>query len=212
MALPGLDLRDGVQGLYGYARADLNALWRQVSTAAEAETALHDILPALIDTYGAAAGTLAANWYDDVRDKIGATGHFTATPVDIPDTGTHALIGWALTEATDYAAFQSLVLGGTQKRIANFSRDTISGSSVADPQATGWQRVGSGECEFCDILIGRGAVYSEASADFGAHDHCKCSAVPAFSGRPKPVKPYVPSTRNSTEADRARVRAWIADH
>jgi hypothetical protein len=30
------------------------------------------------------------------------------------------------------------------------------------------------------MLLGRGAVYTEASADFEAHDHCNCGAAPAW--------------------------------
>jgi len=210
--MQGLDLRDGVKGLVGYASRDLHALWRQVSSAAEAEVALRDILPGLIDTYGAAAGTLAADWYDEHRDKLEVPGHFRAIPADVKDAGAQALVGWATATATDMSSLQSLVLGGTQRRIANFSRGTITGSSIADPKATGWQRVGSGECAFCAMLIGRGAVYSEASADFASHDHCNCSAVPAFGGRPAPVKPFTPSTRTASDADRARVRDYIATH
>lgn len=210
--MQGLDLRDGVAGLVVYARRDLSALWQQVSDAATAQVALHDILPGLVDTYGAAAATLAADWYDEARAKADVSGRFTAVPADIRDSGAHALVGWALATATDYATFQSLVDGGMQRRIANFSRATITGSSVADPKAVGWQRVGSGECAFCRMLIGRGAVYTQATADFASHDHCRCSAVPAWNGRPHPVKPFTPSERGVSDADRARARAWIAQN
>jgi hypothetical protein len=210
----GLDLRDGVQGLVVLAEDDLAVLWQQVRDAAEAQTALHDILPALIDTYGLAASALAADWYDELRHKVGTKGRFTAIAADVKDTGAHALVGWAGTKATDLSTMQELVLGGMQRRIANFSRQTVMDSSVADPQARGWQRVGVGECTngFCDMLIARGAVYSEATADFAAHDHCKCSAVPAFDGEPRPVKPFTPSVRTATDADRARVREYLASH
>lgn len=208
----GLDLRDGVKGLVGLASRDLDALWREVRTAAEAEAALRDILPALIDTYGIAASALAADWYDELRHKVGAKGRFTAISADIKDTGAHALIGWATTQATDVNSLQSLILGGTQRRIATFSRDTVIESSIADPAARGWQRVGSGECAFCAMLIGRGAVYGEASADFAAHDHCNCSAAPDFNGEPRPVKPYTPGPRHGSEADFARAKEWIASH
>jgi hypothetical protein len=40
------------------------------------ETALMDILPALVDQYGAAASTLATEWYDDLRAKQGIRGRF----------------------------------------------------------------------------------------------------------------------------------------
>lgn len=213
MALPGLDLRDGVKGLVGYARRDLDTLWRQVRNAAEAETALRDILPALIDTYGAAAGTLAADWYDELRDKVGPPGRFTAIPADIKDAGAQSLVGWAVNEATDLTSMQALVLGGMQRRIANFSRSTITGSSVADPSSVGWKRIGGGACAFCQMLIGRNETYSEATADFASHDHCSCSAYPLIKGaEPIDVKDYVQTTRNITDADRARVREYIASH
>lgn len=199
-----------MRGLVGYADRDLAALWRQVQSAAEAEVALRDVLPALIDTYGIAAATLAADWYDELRDKVGAPKSFRAIPADVKDTGAQALVGWALTEAQDMPSLQTLVLGGMQRRISNFNRLTVVDSSIADPGARGWQRVGAGECDFCAMLVGRGSVYSEAGADFASHDHCHCYAVPAFDGEPRPVKPFTPSARTSSDADRARAREWIA--
>lgn len=215
MALRGLDLRDGVQGLVGYAERDLAELWRQVRNAAEAEVALHDVLPALIDTYGSAAAALAADWYDDLREKVGVGGSFRAFPAEIPDTGAHALAGWAVKESKDMPGLQSLVLGGMQRRIQNFSRQTVMESSYADPRAEGWQRVGSGKCAsgLCDMLIGRGAVYrSQNSASFAAHDSCRCSAAPRWGGEPLPVKPYTPSLRHISDADRARLKAYLRDN
>lgn len=200
-------LRSDSLSLVTLAMRDLEALLR--SADAQAVTALRDVLPALIDTYGAAAATLAADWYDDVREEAGVPQRFTAIPVEIADAGAQALIGWAVSEATDDASFRALIQGGTQRRIVNYSRGTITGTAVADPSAQGWQRVGIGECEFCDMLIGRGAVYSKATVDFGAHDNCNCQAAPAFTGQPTPVKPYTPSLRNASDADRARVRDWI---
>jgi hypothetical protein len=148
-----------------------------------AEAALRDLLPGLIDQYGAATATVAADWYDDLRDERGVRGRFRAIPASVAETGTQALVGWALTEVADptnVAAFRSLIEGGTQRRIANFSRLTVTGSSVADPQARGWQRTGAGDCDFCAMLIGRGAVYTEASVEFPSHDHCQCGSEPAW--------------------------------
>lgn len=210
MATP-TQLRSRVAGLTRLASRDLHALWRQVTTAAQAQVALNDVLPALIDTYGMAAATVAAEWYDDAREKAGVSGRFTAFPANLPDPGAQALAGWAASSATTLDTMLPLVLGGVQKRIANAARATVIGSSVADPRADGWQRVGSGECDFCAMLIGRGAVYSETTVDFGAHDNCHCGAAPAFRGEPRPVKPYTPSVRQS-EADQARAREWIATH
>lgn len=217
--MPGpTKLRSDVGLLVGYAERDLAALWRAVSSAVEAEAALHDVLPGLIDAYGSAAATVAADWYDDLRAKSDVGRRFTAIPHDIRDTGSHALVGYALERSNTYGSFQALILGGMERRIANFARGTVIDSAIADPSASGWQRVGSGKCGFCDMLIGRGAVYSEAGADFASHDNCHCHAVPAFDGLPRPVKAYTPSKRRLQDdgqlrpispADRERVSAYI---
>lgn len=206
------ELRRAVAGLSSLAQRDLAELWRRVSTAAQAREALEDILPALVETYGAAAATLAADWYDDQRDKYGA-GRFTAIPAEIRDPGASALIGWATTTATSDDAFRALIEGGLQKRIANASRQTVIGSAIADPSAVGWKRIGAGACAFCRMLIQRDQLYTEATADFASHDHCNCQAYPLIKGaEPIDVREYVKSERNLTDADRARVRKWIAEH
>lgn len=214
MALPAPSLRNKVADLTADASRDLAALWREVADAAAAETVLRDVLPAVIEQYGAAAATLATVWYDDLRDKAAVAGAFTAIPIEAHDRGAQALVGWALNTATDYPSFQSLILGGTQRRIADHARGTVMTSSVADPKSQGWQRVSSGGCSngFCDMLAARGLVYSESSADFASHDNCRCYAIPAFDGAPRPVRPYSPSKRNITDADRANTRDWLRTH
>lgn len=214
MALPGLDLRDGVQDLSEEASRALDPVWASAQDPQQAEAGLRDLLPGVLDLYGMAAGGLASEWYDNHREAAGVRGLFSAIPADIPNPGAHSLIGWAASKAQSVETMRSMVDGGMQRRIANYSRQTIMTSSIADPRADGWQRVGSGRCKsgFCDMLIARGAVYTEATAFFASHDHCKCSAVPAFGGKPRPVKPYKPSLKHTTPADRRRVREWIDGH
>lgn len=213
-------LRSGLAALTVLADRDLTTLWRLVGSAAATGEALHDLLPAIIDTYGAAAATLAAIWYDEQREKLGIRGYFQAIPADL-DAGAHALVGWALTEAADDETLRVLIASGTERRIAAFSRQTIMGSALADPRADGWQRQASATaCGFCQMLAGRGAVYSAETADFAAHGikangsggECQCTAVPAFGGQPRPVQPFQPSPRQATPEDRARVREWLATH
>lgn len=207
-------LRAETAALVRLADQDLARLWRLVASGASAEVALRDLLPAIVEQYGTAGAAMAAEWYDQQREKAGARGRFAALPVEAEDRGTQALIGWALATATDDASLASLVAGGVQRRIADHARYTVARNSIEDPAARGWQRVGVGGCKdgFCDMLIARGAVYSEATADFAAHDNCKCSAVPAWGGEPLPVKPYTPSLRTQTAADRARVREYLRTH
>lgn len=204
-------LRSQQADLTRLAASDLIALWRQVTNAAEARVALFDVLPKLITTYGSAAASIAADWYDDARDAADVNGRFRAIPADPGDQNTESLIAWATDKGTTLDSVATLVNGGVQKRIAMYGRLTVMGSSVADPHADGWQREGVGECDFCEMLISRGAVYSEATADFAAHDHDECIAVPAFNGQPKPVQPYKPSLRQS-DANQALAKQWISDH
>ncbi len=207
-------LREAITSLATLAGADLGRLWRQVSTADEARAALMDTLPSLVETYGLATGAVAADFYDDLRDERNIAGRFTAAPATIDEPGTDTLTRWGLSPLfapdPDWPAAQALVFGGLQRRIANAARDTVMSSALEDPRADGWQRDGTGSCDFCTMLIARGAVYSDATADFGAHDNCSCIAVPAFTGRTHMVKPFTPSIRGSRPAGAERARAWIA--
>lgn len=205
--------QQGIADLNTLAANDIRRLLSGLTTRADVEQALNDILPRLIQTYGLAAAALAADWYDDYRDELGIKGRFTAIPTENTKTGSAELVAWATDKAVDDAGFQTLVLGGVQRRIANFDRYTIVESSLEDPGSRGWERVGDGDsCPFCDMLIGRGVVYSEASVDFASHDHCGCTAVPAFDGEPKPVREYTPSARNISDADRERAQRWINEN
>lgn len=175
---PATQLRSDIALVTDQAQSDLDIVFRDIERPEESEAALRDTLPALIVAYGAAAATVAANWYDDLRDARGVRGRFTAIPAEIPEVGAQALVGWALTEAQDLPGFRSLVAGGTQRRIVNFSRFTVTGSSEQDPGSKGWVRVGAGECDWCKKYLD-GEIRTVAY-DFPAHDHCNCHAEPAF--------------------------------
>ncbi|HKY57670.1 MAG TPA: hypothetical protein VJL80_06505 [Aeromicrobium sp.] len=208
-----LTLRNDTAKVVRLADRDLSRLWRLVADGASAETALRDLLPAIIEQYGAAGGALAAEWYDAQREKADVKGRFEALPIEPNDRGAQSLVGWALATAQDDQTLQALILGGVQRRIADHARYTVTSSSIADPAARGWQRVGAGECAFCREMIAKGAVYTRDTVDFGSHDHCNCSAVPAWGGQPIPVKPYTPSLRFKTDEARAahnkRTREWL---
>lgn len=180
MAAPAA-LRNSTAELVRFAERDLTALWRGVETPAAARAALMDVLPALVTTYGSAASTLAAEWYDDEREKRSAKGRFRAIPLDPSDRGAQALAGYATTVAKNTDTLQVLVLGGIQRRIADHMRLTIADSSIADPAAQGWVRVGAGACKsgWCDQYLD-GEVHYVEGYDFPAHDNCGCYATPAF--------------------------------
>lgn len=206
-----LELRNQIGSLVGLAAVDLAFIWREVEEAAAAEEPLRDVLPALIDTYGLAAASVAAEWYDEARDDAAIAGRFTAVIPAPGELGAQELVGWALAEAQSLETLRGLVEGGMQRRIANQSRGVVAASSTADPRADGWQRVTNGECcGFCRMLTARAELYrSEDTARFGAHDGCDCGAAPAWGGQVRPVRAFTPSDRDITAADRKRLRDWL---
>lgn len=195
------------------AQRDLDTLWRSVGGD---PVALGEVLAELVQSYGDAAAAAAATWYDEVRTDAGVTPGFQAVLPEPREPGTYALVGWAADQANSADSFRSLIGGGVQRRITNYSREVLTTSSVRDPRARGWMRVGAGACDFCAMLISRGAVYTKESVRFASHDSCHCGVAPAWSsGQVASVRSeFVPSSRRrseaASEADRARVRAWIS--
>jgi hypothetical protein len=211
------ELREANASLSTIAAKQLAVVWLEAQAAEQVRDALLDVLPTVVFDYATAAAAFAADWYDNLRDALGVRRRFTAIPVDLSGPlGADELARWGVgplfSPEPDPVAARTLIEGGLQRRIANASRDTIRESAIADPAADGWQRVGDGSCGFCTMLIARGAVYSDKTANFASHDHCNCAAVPAFGGQPRPAKPYTPSSRNISDADRARVREYLRTH
>ncbi|MUL44473.1 hypothetical protein FZI85_17265 [Mycobacterium sp. CBMA293] len=198
------------------ATGDITPIFTGLAVS-EAIAAMHDLLPSVTDTWALAAASIAADWYDNLRQEKAVKGRFSALVPDLGDLGAKQLADWAAQPLTlpepNWDLARSRVEGGLQLRVTNSARETVMSSSLADPQAVGWQRVAStGGCGWCQMLAGRGFVYSQKSVKFGAHDHCHCSATPAFGGEPLPVKPYVPTSRNISDADRERAKAWIKNN
>lgn len=113
-----------------------------------------------------------------------------------------------------------LVAGAVARHVLDAGRETIMQSTIADPSALGWTRNTSpNACGFCKMLAGRAEddeFYSESTADFGAHDHCICSAIPVYEGRglsehERMVRGYAPSARgrNVSPVSRETVRTYL---
>lgn len=73
--------------------------------------------------------------------------------------------------------------GAAARHVLTGGRQSLLTLLDDDPQAVGWFRVTDGDpCAFCALLASRGPVYkSETTAGFQAHDHCACTAEPAYS-------------------------------
>jgi len=200
--------RQAIADLAELARRDLFKLLSGVAPK-DYRDALAAVLPALGSAYGDAAAALAADWYESLREAAEVRGRFAPVLAREPDVGRwESLAGWAASHLDPLA----LAVGGLQRSIADQHRLTIVNSSIADPAAAGWRRVGVGDsCGFCRMLIDRGHTYTEASVQFKSHDNCACCAAPSFASNVRKVigVPYVASRRNVTDRDRARVREYL---
>ena len=219
------EARQGLVDLTTLARRDLAAFWALVQDwpADQIRDALMDVLPALGDEYGDAAAELAASYFETARERADARGSFAPVLAERPDRARwEALSRWGVdplfAAAPDAATALSRVSGGLQRTIADQHRLTVVESSLADPAASGWRRVGVGDnCGFCRMLIDRGHIYTEAGATFRSHDHCNCAAAPSWDSNVVKVstEPYRQSRKNRSDAtrkaDNARARAYIAD-
>ena len=188
MPASAAEQRQGLVDLTTLARADLAALWARLDglSAEATRDALVEVLAAIGEKYGTAAATLAADWFDDMRAEAGARGRFRAVPaVEVDVRRWESLAGWGVgplfAAVPDRAAALALVDGGLQRTVADRHRLTMVENAVRDPEARGWTRfVSRNACDFCQMIAGRGAVFSEATADFVAHDRCLCSAAPVW--------------------------------
>lgn len=220
-----LEQRAATRGLVAAATRDLNRFWATLDLAdpVAARNALLRFMPALTTQYGEMAATIAADWYDDLREASGAAGRFVAEaaetiPVDVVQARTRfgAQHLWTPTPEQTLA----FLAGVASEYVLQPGRDTIQQSSIRDPAASGWHReTRPGACGFCRLLAGRGAVYKKETADFAAHGDCYCVAAPSWDANAPEVgvRQYVASERTSamTEKQRAdhtaRVAAFLAE-
>ena len=179
---------------------------------------LLDAVPGIIAYYSDGSSALAADFYDDERDRAAATGRFTAEPV-VLDRGEKIgrAIAWAAAPLFgDDGDTPSRLAEVVQMETARPFRDTVTVNRRRDPEAVGWRRVTGGGCKFCTMLADRGAVYREDTARFASHPNCHCSAEPVFrsndTGETASVMQYVASRRNRTPAQRRALRDYLNEH
>lgn len=167
-------------GLSTLTKRDLAAIWAKLNLAKPDRLAepLAQVLAEIADKYGAAAASLAADWYDEARADAAVTGRFAAVLAAPPDTDrVTALARWGVGPLfganPDGAAALSLIVGGLQRIVVDQARDTTFGSVAADPARPRWARHASANaCAFCALMASRGAVYAterDASQVTGAN-------------------------------------------
>lgn len=173
--------RRNIAELSRLAALDIGVIMSRHRDAELTRDRLIELLPLLAATYGAAAATLGADWYDDLRDAAAIRGRFRAIPAEpAGPERTDVLARWGVgplfSAEPDVTTATSNLAGGMQQVIADADRQTVTVSSAEDPAARGWERViGGGACTYCASLAG-----AFTSADFKSHTSCGCTAAPIF--------------------------------
>lgn len=172
----------------------LLAIWPafDITRIDESWPAVQQALTALIWLRHRDSSTLAARYYQAARTIEGVAGPPTVRLAPAP---TVEQLGRSLgylgtivpkkliAQRRPDAAQQTFVhvAGAVSRHVLNGGRDTLLASVKDDPRAGGWRRITSGRaCNFCQMLAGRGGVYSAETSKFESHDHCACTPEPVF--------------------------------
>ena len=188
---------DANRNIRALVLAELAVLWRALDTqdADGTRDALLEAVPLLVAAYGEVAATVAADFYDELRDAARVAGRFSAIPVGGFDVEELAgQIRWSVGPLYSGNPDPAAALGRLELQVDEFTlqqgRETIAASASRDPAKPRWARVPMGDtCKWCITLASRGPVYRSAeSAGDGRkfHGKCDCQATPIWPNDPLP--------------------------
>lgn len=183
-----------------------------------------DAAVTLIRSRRSDSAELAASYYRSFRAAENVSGAIEPAPAETPAAGELAaslratglsatLRAFRMGRGISQARQQGLVAvsGSTGRMVLDGGRETIANGVRQDRQALGWTRVtDANPCYFCAMLAGRGPVFTEETVGFRAHDHCACTAEPAFEGSEWPGRArefeqlYAKSTGGVTGQEKIR--------
>lgn len=198
--------------------AAVTALGRLSGPPGERRAVLLEAVPGVIAYYSEGSSALAADFYDDERERAAPPKLYLAEPV-IEDRTVkiRRAVAWAadplFLDDPDLDTSASRLAEVVNLETARPYRDTILTNRQRDPSAAGWRRVTNGGCKLCRMLADRGAVYIDTTARFAAHPACKCTAQPVFSsqdyGDEANVMQYMASRRKRTSAQQEALREYL---
>lgn len=180
---------------------------------------LLEAVPGVIAYYSDGSSALAADFYDDERERAAPPKLYLAEPVVLDRVvKIRSAVAWASEPLFDgdIEKSASRLADVVHLETARPFRDTVLTNRRRDPSAVGWRRVTSGGCRLCRMLAARGAVYKESTARFATHPSCKCSAQPVFStnnyGEEASAMQYLASKAKRTPAQKERLRQYLDVH
>lgn len=180
-------------------------------------------LPLVVPAYYDAAASLAVAWYDERRSESNPVTSYVPRIIGNPSTDwiDREVAKFAKQFEADLEAEAQKIINEAvrlaEKEVARGFRDSILGNSHSDKDSIGWSRIARpGACKFCVMLADRGAVFTEATADFAAHGDCHCATRPEFRngehGPEASVMQYLASTKKRTPKQRAVLRDYLNLH
>lgn len=147
----------------------------------------------LIGTRRRASALLTGRYFERFHTAEGAPGRpvvrLAAQLADDELVSNLRLVGpvWAERSGNAALAFSN-VSSEIARRVLEGGRVTLVQSAQATPSCRGYYRVSDGApCAFCALLIARGAVYTDDTADFEAHRGCGCTGEPLYRLDQPPV-------------------------
>lgn len=189
--------RQGQLSLRAAVLRDVSRLWPMWDVRdVDSYQRFVDAAVTLIRSRRSDSAELAASYYRSFRDAENVPGAVEPPPAETPSAGAMTASLRATGLAATLHAFRTgrgvtqarrhglvAVSGSTGRMVLDGGRQTIANGVRQDRQAIGWTRVTDDQpCYFCAMLAGRGPVFTEETVGFRAHDHCACTAEPAFEG------------------------------
>lgn len=180
--------RRNLENLYTLAEVDSRAIMRSLSNEPVPIVAgqLRELLPAVSDSYGAAATIVAGEFFLDQQEKAGVTAlaDYVAPRYDANEI-VQSGIGYSVAQYTKGSSFEAVagILAGTiQRAVAGYARQTVNQNS--ERASVRYRRVArAGACAFCAYFAVNDLTTKETDK---FHDNCHCVTVPEFDEIERP--------------------------
>lgn len=166
-------------------------IWNNVDldNLSAASSVLQETMPIVVAEFGDIAATVAADFYDEIRDQSTASQAYrTQLAAAAPSEQVAASTRWALgpmfSPEPDSPAALARLLQVADRMVLSQGDATIRRNVSSDPARPRWAWVPNGKtCAFCTLKASRGAVYHTSdTAAGGRHADCDCATVPIFPG------------------------------
>lgn len=147
-------------------------------------TALSEVYPSIVNTYGERAAAVAVEFYDEQRELAHVKIDYDA---EIPDLSgyIYKLQGDVSRTTSQYSELEKIVAtlqGYASRRTYEYVDETITYNSMRDSAHPRWALVPhAGACAWCILLASQGFVY-RSSNTVSRHAHCRCTPTPDFDG------------------------------